>query len=142
MRLRTTITAICVSIFLALSALGAEITLYEHSTYYLFTGQNFNVQWDVTSDNRITAYEYELLNVERNNQAFIRGRTPNGIVSVSIPKTGHWILRVRTVWDDAGTEKKTDWCRSDSKDCATVNGQPQSWWIFAWVAPASGLELQ
>lgn len=121
-------------IFLALPVLAA--VLYEHFTYYLFTGESVTVGWDAVSNAQ--GYEFEAINVERGNRVFAQGQTSELQATVVIPKTGHWIFQVRAT----NASGVSDWARSDSNTHATVNGQPQSWWVFAWIAPATGLELQ
>lgn len=133
MRFRVLIAAVVV--FLALPAVAA-VTLHRHFTYWLFTGESVTIAWDASAG--ADRYEYELLNVERGERVFAQGSTAGVQTAVAIPKTGHWVFRVRAV----NSEGVSDWARCDDAQYAQIDGKAQSWWVFAWVAPAQGLEIQ
>lgn len=128
--------AIIVAVILLALPVLAAFTLYQHFTYYTFTGTEATVAWGPVTN--ATQYRYEAVNVERGNTAFVTGTTSQSQVTFVIPNTGHWIFRVRAI----NAEGESEWASSDLVEYAEVGGQPQSWWIFAWIAPPTAPEIE
>ena len=111
------------------------LTWTKHWTLELYTGESVTVGWDIVSN--ADSYKWELVSHERGNAVFAQGSTTATTASIVIPKTGHWIVRVKAV----NANGESAWAESTGPE-ARAEGQTQPWWIFAWLAPATGPEIE
>ena len=116
-------------VILALMCLGQ--TLHRHTTYTTFTGSQVTFAWDAQA--AADSYKWELVSYERGNSVFASGSTATTNATVTIPQTGHWIVRVKAV----NANGESDWSESTGAG-AQVEGADETWWIHAWVAAPTG----
>jgi len=120
---------------LALFFLLVSAAWYKHWTYAIYTGETVQVAWDASAG--ADSYKWELLSHERGLAVFAQGSTTSTTAGIVIPKTGHWIVRVKAI-NAAG---ESAWAQSTGPE-ASAEGQTQPWWIHAWLAPATGPEIE
>jgi hypothetical protein len=120
------------SVAFALEATG--FSGKDYYTWYGTTADNVTVSWDQPSDYKTgDTFEIQLKNPERNITVNIPDATTFSKI-FKCPRTGHWIVYVRTKRIVSGQPQYSNWVNSTDPIIATVNGQPRAWWLFTWIA--------
>ena len=109
----------------------------EHITYFGTTDKEFTVAWGSPVDtSNVTGFELKLYHVERETY------TSLGIVNKDIlryttklPRSGHYIVYIRSVNANAETEDKkySSWVLSTDPTNSIVDGIKKSWWLYGHV---------
>jgi len=113
---------------------GMALTAHRHVTYETTTGNPVAFAWDAAAGAQ--AYRWELLSHERGGAVFASGQTTATTAAATIPRTGHWVVRVQSVAGDL----ESDWAYSTGAG-ASVDGENRTWWVFAWVSAPGGPSL-
>ena len=125
--------AVLASLFL----FGA-VALHDIAEYRCSTADFVDVHWDhFTGREPGDTYEMVAYNPESDIEVHIFVGLVYNHFLMRMPKTGHWILKVRSQRGDLISE----WAESDNPLYATVNGLPRGWIVFAWIAPTGPIEL-
>ena len=116
---------------------NAEAT-YDWATKYTFSGSTKTFSWcqpEAADPWTIWAdltYDLEIVHFQRDQTWRITGIRALSYNWV-IPRTGHYIARVRAVTSQGAS----DWTVSTNDSVGDgICGAGTGWWIFAWVAPA------
>ena len=107
----------------------------DYVTYFGTTDKPVTVSWDAASG--AAHYEVHIYCVERKQEIDL-GTTTDIKKTIQIPKSGHYVAKVRTV---NAQNQKSDWAESTNPAYATVDGQPKAWWIYGHVAKPGALNL-
>lgn len=113
----------------------AEIIDEWYGTMYVSPDQ-VNVEWDHAEDDRVTHYEVEAVWIDQNPPQVVEiGTTSEKSMVVERPRTGHFVIRVRSVAEDLedgdGNTLKSEW--ATSSDPEDTNDDP---WRVYFVVPA------
>jgi hypothetical protein len=106
----------------------------DYITYLGTTDQSITVGWDAVEN--VEGYQIEVYHVERDSITRVasEGLTETQI-EFNLPRSGHFIARVRACVDYPTCETAGEWSESTNSDVATVDGEARSWWIYGYVAP-------
>ena len=118
------------SFWLILGEAASAVSVHDHVTYTLYTGEALTMAWDVVEN--AETYEVQLLRFEWDNEVVQEwvGITTT-TQEISPPKAGMYIIQVRAC-NEAGC---SDWAISTSVEFASVDGEPRSWWVYGYTAP-------
>lgn len=122
-----------------------EISNNGYHNFMVTTADDVTIGWDASLDHdpsnieEFVPEEYDYVvrgyNYERKyNYEF--GRTDNLQLTFNCPKTGHWIVEVFLL---RISDEEESGVASSIDGTATVNGELNPWWIFAWIAPTGGI---
>ncbi len=120
-------------IFINIPSLDAwEIINKDAYLYFGTTDKPLKVAWN--PEPNADEFAFNLYHYE--SQAEVaRGRTPNNTVVFMLPYAGHYHARVCSI-DNAGDPIDEALCTlSIDSTRATVDGQPQAWWVYGNIAP-------
>lgn len=124
-------------LFLVLLICGvsrAEITAEWFGTMYVSPDQ-VTVAWDAPDDDRVTHYEVQAVWIDQDPAQVIEiGTTTETQVTVERPRTGHFVIRVRSCSEDAESE----W--AVSADPEHTKGDP--WRIYFAVPSVGGITIK
>lgn len=117
--------------FAQISASGS--TKYDYVTYAGYTGSNSTCAWDIVSG--AAFYQMRVKHFEQNKYIDV-GITPTLQFTYTPSKSGHYIIEVRSVHEDANhVLTYSAWAASTDSAYATVDGQPKGWWLYRYVQP-------
>jgi hypothetical protein len=102
--------------------------------YHGYTGEDIEVAWDQVVN---LTYDLALFNKERDIQLPLANDFTGVTLTFQVPKTGHWIVKVRA---RRGAET-SEWSESIDPTRATVDGEARGWMLFTWIAPAGPIEF-
>ena len=114
---------------------GFEKGLYEHTTYWMYSGETATLGWDPVPN--ADKYEIVVIHAET-EQEIALGFTTDTSITFKLPRIGHYIFKVRT-WDD---DLYSDWAITTDPFYARVNGVNKSWWVYAQLPPVDGLGIE
>ncbi len=99
--------------------------------YWGTTDKPLKTAWDAQPGNEFVfnLYHYE------SQEEVARGRTENAGVVFMLPRTGHYHVRVCAVDSPGDPVDEINCSLSIDATKATVDGQPQAWWVFGNIAP-------
>ena len=127
------------ALFLALLVCGvgrAEITATWPGTMYV-SPDRVTVSWSAPADDRITHYEVEAVWIDQDpGQVIDLGTTTDTQMVVERPRTGHFVIRVRSISDTAGLE--SEWAVSTEPE--HTNDAP--WRIYFTVPSIGGITIE
>ena len=137
-------------VVLLLILLSANAFTWEGKDYYTWFGttdEQIKLGWYCASCFTDETYELELFNIERNS-VVITASTPLYELTVSLPFSGHYISRIRTIRPtteavclerDGNSYRNgmcyTEWVESIDPNHSTVDGNPRGWWVYGYIAP-------
>ena len=114
---------------------AVDLESVDYVTYFLTTDKSVVVSWDGQS--AATYYEVRLYHVEREaEEPAGSGRTETNSITFQLPRSGHFIAKVRACIDESNCSA---WSESIDADVATVNGLPRAWWLYGHVAVPGGI---
>lgn len=121
-------------LLLALPAQAQEwrtFTPVGYSEYVVPAGYPLTIRW-APSDGA-TSYEWETQSLERSAERY-SGNTPQESVIWTLPKVGHYSIRVRAC-NSAGC---SDWADSTNETYARVMDAPRAFVVYAYLAAPTG----
>ena len=122
-------------IFVTWAAFALEVVNLEsvdYVTYFLTTDKSVIVSWDEQAAAQY--YEVRLYHVEREDEVSAgSGRTKKNSITFQLPRSGHFIAKIRACNDDLDPPC-SDWSESIDPEIAKVNGEPRAWWLYGHVA--------
>lgn len=136
------ITFLILFLMLTVQPVRAEWQAINNVTYFGTTDQQITVAWEASAD--ATEFDLQLYHVEQKRNLAI-ATTPNKEMQLTLPRTGHYIIKVRAKRLDPNnpTEwQESIWAQSDDDTYATVDGQPKGWWVYGYPAPAGDLIIK
>jgi hypothetical protein len=132
--MKTIIISIVIFFLLMTSNVYAEWVKKDYVTYFGTTDQSITVKWDAVDNAQ--GYQLELYHVERDSITKVasEGLTTTQL-ELTLPRSGHFIPRVRACSDYPACETHSEWSESINSEVAIVDGEARSWWIYGYVAP-------
>lgn len=109
---------------------------YRTHEYWATSGSSFTVAWDKVENSNLTEYRWEAVQPEKNFAVIARGTVPqrdNPQFTVQLGKAGHYVFRVKS----CSEEECSDWTLSTDPEKSVVDGTPQAWMIYLYLAPPS-----
>jgi len=138
---------VMVGCFMLFSTISFGGEVYDYVTYWGYTEENVNIEWDGDPDNSIdevTKHEVELYHVEH-KEVIVVGKTthPTQQMTLVFPRSGHYIAKVRSCHDvgDPPVYDCSDWTESTNKERSTVwvepsqSYEPRAWWVYKQISP-------
>ena len=135
------ITFLILFLMLTVRPAWAEWEAIKNVTYFGTTDEQISVAWNASAD--ATEFDLQLYHVEQKRNLAI-ATTPNKEMILTIPRTGHYIIKVRAKKPDPDNTDEwitSIWAESDDSKYGMVDGQPQGWWVYGYPAPVGGLIL-
>lgn len=127
------------ALFLLLLVCGisrAEITAEWPGTMYV-SPDRVTVQWQAPDDDRITHYEAQAVWIDQDPEQVIElGTTTDTQITVERPRTGHFVIRVRSVSDSH--DMVSEWAVSSEEEHAL----PGPWRIYFSVPAVGGITIE
>lgn len=127
------------ALFLVLLVCGvgrAEIIATWPGTMYVSPDQ-VTVSWSAPDDARVTHYEVEAVWIDQDpGQVIELGTTTENSMVIERPRTGHFVIRVRSVSDTA--ELESEWAVSTEPE--HTEGGP--WRIYFSVPSVGGITIE
>ena len=120
----------------SVSTLPDKYVPVEIVTYYGTSDNYLTLSWE--AGDGAESYEIRARNVERDVYVFL-GKTENLSLKFLIPKTGHYIIELRSVKNCSGELLYSDWIVSTDPTHFIVNGENKGWWIYGYPAPVGEL---
>lgn len=116
----------------------------DYVTYFGTTDQQIKFAWNTSvGATDKTVYEVKLFNVEKDTEVLIaNGKTQDTDITISLPRTGHYILRIRACSDNTADKKCSEWVESINPEFATVDGSPRAWWVYGHIASPGTIIIQ
>lgn len=136
------ITFLILFLTLTVSSVRAEWQAITNVTYFGTTDQEIVVSWEAPPE--ATEFDLQMYHVEQKRNLAI-ATTPNKEMHLTIPRTGHYIIKIRAKKPDSDNPTEwieSTWAESDDETYATVDGQPKGWWVYGYPAPAGGLIIK
>lgn len=117
-----------------------------HTTYFGTTDSNLTLGWDapVTNFHLVTGYEIKLYHVEREvDGSLIEVGRDSLSKIITLPRTGHFIVYIRSVNTNAIDESKkySPWADSSNPLHGMVNNERKSWWLYGHVAKPGAISF-
>ena len=106
-----------------------QLGIHSHLTHWAYNGNTITLGWNesVGAD----MYEVRVQHVET-EQIFIVGETSGLSINYILPKTGHYIFRVRAM-NDYGS---SDWAYTTNPE-NVADGN--TFWIYSQIPPVTGV---
>ena len=109
-----------------------------HTTYIGYTQVPITIGWDPSVDAQY--YKFEGFHYEQNITVFT-GTTPETQITVTFPRSGHYILKVKACKIETDqVELCSIFAESTNPTFAVVDEQPKAWWVYKYIAPPGPIE--
>jgi hypothetical protein len=124
---------------------GGEV--YDYVTFWGYTEETIPIAWDgdpVNAIDEVTQHEVEMYHVEH-KQVIASGKTthPNQQMTLVFPRSGHYIVKVRSCHDigDPPVYDCSEWTESTNAERSTVwveasqTYESRAWWVYKLISP-------
>jgi hypothetical protein len=109
--------------------------------YFGTTDALITMSWDPVAE--ATGYEVELFHIEQNTKMLPYGtsnHTSGTNLTFKLPKTGHYIFKVRSCINNFA-ECGDEWSESIDSTKAIVDGENKAWWVYGYVAKPGDITI-
>lgn len=107
--------------------------------YYGTTANTLTCNWTAVTD--AEGYEVRLYHMERDvENVLASGKTTNTTLTFQLPRTGHYIVKIRPCRDDY--TDCAEWSESIDPTTSDVDGESAGWAVYGYVESPGGIVIE